>query len=105
MEKQFKILQKLTISQRQEFEKDLLEVYSLAYEQLNGKMEKLKDVTVNMKLQDEVFLKVTFEFDPAFGKNGKGRITALSRYPNKLAYEAAVAADDEAKPKNKIGSD
>ena len=59
-----------------------------------NQIEKLKDVTVNMRLQDKVFLKVTFEFDRAIGEQGTGRITALSKYPNRLAYEAAVAVEN-----------
>lgn len=93
MEKEFEILNNLTPAQRAELEQDMQQLYVQCYKQTKGQIEKLKDVTVNIRLQDEVFLKVTFEFDRAIGEQGTGRITALSKYPNKLAYEAAVNAE------------
>lgn len=93
MKKELEILNNLTPAQKEEFEKDIQQLYVQCFEQTKGQMEKLIDVTVNMRLQDEVFLKVTFEFDPANGESGTGRIIALSKYPNKLVYEAAVAAE------------
>ncbi|RYC51863.1 hypothetical protein [Flagellimonas olearia] len=93
MNKEFEVLQNLTEAQKQEFENDIQQLYAYCYNQTKGELQKLIDVTTNLRLEGEVFLKVTFEFDPNFGVNGKGRITQLSKYPNKLAYEAAVAAE------------
>ncbi len=93
MEKALEFLNRLTPAQKEEFEKDMRQLHIECYKQTKGDLKKLIDVTTNMKLQDEIFLNVTFEFDPAIGEKGKGRITALSKYSNKLAYEAAVAAE------------
>ncbi|WP_283637070.1 hypothetical protein [Aquaticitalea lipolytica] len=93
MEKALEILNSLTPAQKAELENDMQQLYVTCYAKTKGQIEKLKDVAANMRLQDEVFLKVTFEFDRAIGEQGTGRITALSKYPNKLAYEAAVAAE------------
>ncbi|MFK7832099.1 MAG: hypothetical protein AB8B52_02370 [Winogradskyella sp.] len=93
MKKELELLNSLTQAQKAELDSDMQQLYVNCYEQTKGQIDKLKDVTVNMRLQDEVFLKVTFEFDRAIGEQGTGRITALSKYPNKLAYEAAVAAE------------
>ena len=93
MKNVLEILKSLTSTQKLELEKDMQQLYVSCYEQTKGQIDKLKDVTANMRLQDEVFLKVTFEFDSAIGIQGTGRITALSKYPNKLVYEAAVAAE------------
>ena len=94
MKKELEILNSLTPAQKTELDNDMRELYIKCYEQTKGQIEKLKDVTVNMRLQDKVFLKVTFEFDRAIGEQGTGRITALSKYPNRLAYEAAVAVEN-----------
>ena len=93
MEKALEILNSLTPAQKAELENDMQQLYVTCYAKTKGQIEKLKDVAANMRLQDEVFLKVTLEFDRAIGEQGTGRITALSKYPNKLAYEAAVAAE------------
>ncbi|MDC6350471.1 hypothetical protein PP178_02830 [Zeaxanthinibacter sp. PT1] len=93
MKKEYEILKNLSPAQRREFEKDLENIYSICYEKTKGELSVLKDVTVNMNLCNEVYLNVTFEFNSEVGESGKGRITALTRYPNKLAYEAAVAAE------------
>ncbi|MDG1728967.1 MAG: hypothetical protein P8K68_00255 [Algibacter sp.] len=93
MKKVLELINSLTPAQKAELEKDMQQLYITCFDKTKGQIEKLKDVTVNMRLQDEVFLKVTFEFDRAIGEQGTGRITALSKYQNKLAYEAAVAAE------------
>ena len=93
MEKAVKILNSLTPPQKEELEKNMQQLYAECYRQTNGDLSKLKDVTVNVRLLDEVFLNVTFEFDQAIGGKGTGRITSLTKYPNKLAYEAAVAVE------------
>ncbi|WP_067150246.1 hypothetical protein [Pseudotamlana agarivorans] len=93
MKKELEILNSLTPAQKVELDNDMQQLYVKCYEQTKGQIEKLKDVRVNMRLQDKVFLKLTFEFDRAIGEKGKGRIIALSKYPNKIAYEAAVAAE------------
>lgn len=93
MKNDLKILESLTQGQRQEFENDLRMLYQDCYEQMNGDLEKLKDVVANINLQDEIFLNVIFEFDKSDGKKGKGRVTHLSRYPNRLTYEAAIGSE------------
>lgn len=93
MKKELELLNSLTQAQKAELESDMQQLYVKCYEQTKGQMEKLKEVTANLRLQDEIFLKATFEFNRAIGEQGTGRITALSKYPNRLAYEAAVAAE------------
>lgn len=91
MDKVLEILNSLTPAQKEEFDRDIQQLYVECHKQTNGDLSKLIDVTTNMRLQDEVFLNVTFEFDPAIGENGTGRITALTKYSHKIAYEAAIA--------------
>ena len=93
MKEALEIINGLTRAQKEEFEKDMQQLYIECYKQTKGDLTQLIDVTTNMRLQDEVFLNVTFQFDPAIGERGTGRITALTTYANKLAYEAAVAAE------------
>jgi len=93
MENEFEILNNLTPTQKAEFAKDIEQLFVEAFIATKGNLSKLKDVAVNMRLNNEVFFKVTFEFDPTFGKKGKGRITSLYQYPNKLAYEAGATME------------
>ena len=93
MKNELEILTKLTPAQKAEFDSDIEQLFAKAYIETKGVLAQLKDATVNMNLNDEVFLKVTFEFDPTFGTKGKGRITSLYQYPNKLAYEAGVSVE------------
>ena len=95
MEKKMEIINNLTASQRQEFKNDMLGIYQECQNTLNGKMERLKDVTVNINLKSEVFLKVTFEYDNTISNDEKvkGRITDIHQYQNKSEYDVAVAVE------------
>jgi hypothetical protein len=95
MEKKMEIINNLTASQRQEFENDMLGIYQECQKTLNGKMERLKDVTVNMRLGNKVFLKVTFEYDNTVNNNEKvkGRIMDIYKYSGKSEYDMAVAVE------------
>lgn len=93
MKEKIKILDALTLEQRNEFEMDLQELYSQCKETLNGKLERLMDVVTNINLQNKVFLRVTIEYDNT--KNGliKGRITSLHQYKNRQEYDIALAIE------------
>jgi DNA polymerase III sliding clamp (beta) subunit (PCNA family) len=93
MKKELEIINKLTNSQRKEFDSNIEEIFALVYKKTEGDIKKLKDVTVNINLEDEVFLNVTLEFDSKFSDKGKGRITKLYQYPNKISYDGAVASE------------
>lgn len=90
MSNQVEILKNLTQAQRVEFEKDLQEVWRQCENHPLFGSTRRKDVTGHMNLLDEVFLKYTFEFDPAVSDKVKGRITELYQYPDKLSYMADV---------------
>ncbi len=93
MEKELEIINNLTPSQRQEFDSNIEEIFAMVHQKTNGDFNKLKDVTVNINLEDKVFLKITLEFDPKYSTKGKGRITNLYQYPNKVSYDASVASE------------
>ncbi|OSY87656.1 hypothetical protein WH52_09455 [Tenacibaculum holothuriorum] len=93
MKKEFEIITQLSKAQRQEFDKDLQALYLQCHNALNGKLEKLKDVTASINLLDQVFLKVTFEYDNTIKDTVKGKITALKKYNNKEEYLVALARD------------
>lgn len=93
MKQDLTILDSLTPQQKKEFENDLQVIYKQCYDKTKGDLKVMKDVIVNMNLQNEVFLNVILEFDSTIGNEGKGRITHLSKYPNKLTYDAAVNSE------------
>lgn len=89
------IIESLSASQRKEFEEDLIALYKECDRALNGKLERLKDVTVNMRLENEVFLRVTCEYDNTVSgtEEVKGRITDIYQYSNRDEYDLAVAEE------------
>jgi hypothetical protein len=93
MEKELEIINKLTDSQRKEFDRTIQELFVEVHKQTNGDLKKLIDVTANVNLEDKVFLNVTLEFDPNFSEKGKGRLKSLYQYPNKASYDGAVASE------------
>ncbi|WP_338356594.1 hypothetical protein [Yeosuana marina] len=94
MKEEFEIINKLTPEQRLEFDKDMQQLFLECHKTLNDKMQKLKDVIVNLNLCDEVYLKVICEYDNAIsGDDVKGRITHLYKYNNRKEYDLAVAVD------------
>ena len=93
MKEEFEILDQLTAKQRLEFDNDIQQLYLECHKQLNGKLEKLKDVTVNLNLNNEVFLNVVCEYDSKSNDNVKGRITQLHQYATKKEYDIAVSVE------------
>ncbi|PCJ98713.1 MAG: hypothetical protein COA50_00255 [Flavobacteriaceae bacterium] len=93
MKEQFELIKNLTPGQRHELDKDMQQIYLECHKQLNGKLEKLKDVIVNLNLNNEVYLNVVCEYDGRDSDNVKGRITHLHKYANKKEYDIAVAIE------------
>jgi len=56
-------------------------------------MQKLKDVIVNLNLNNEVYLKVVCEYDNVLDGDVKGKITQLHKYNNEADYRQAVAIE------------
>lgn len=95
MKEELKILKELTPKQKEEFDSDMQRLYLECHRILNGKLEKLKDVSVNLNINNEVYLNVVYEYDNTIKSSEliKGRITYLKKYNNRAEYDAAVAAD------------
>lgn len=87
------ILSKLTEEQKDDLAYELHQLHK----KYLGKYQAKKNVTVevveNIRLAEDNFLKVTFELDWISGINSTGNIKDIYQYPNKLAYLAEVAAE------------
>ena len=93
MEKEFKIIKQLTSEEREELDRDIQQIYLECHKALNGKMHRLKDVVTNVNLQNQVFLRVTVEYDNTLSETVKGRITDLYKYANRDEYDMALAIE------------
>jgi flagellin-specific chaperone FliS len=93
MQKEFEILDNLSEEQRAEFKKDMQELYTFCKNQPGFPMGSKNEATVNMNLLNEVFLKVTFDFEDAESDKVKGRILKLYKYENEQEYREAVAEE------------
>lgn len=93
MQKELEILNNLNEDQRAEFEKDIQELYTICKNQPGFPSGSRNEATVNMNLLDEVFLKVTFDFENANTDKVKGRILELYKYKNVKEYRKAVAEE------------
>ncbi|WP_435416048.1 hypothetical protein [Polaribacter aestuariivivens] len=94
MKEQFKIIETLTDKQRGLFDKDIQAIYLECHKALNGKIQKLMDVTVNLNLDNEVYLKVICEYDnDTLNNKVKGKITHISKYKNITEYKQALAVE------------
>lgn len=94
MQKELEILDNLNEDQRAEFEKDIQELYTICKNQPGFPSGSRNEATVNMNLLDEVFLKVTFDFDNANTDKVKGRILELYKYKNETEYKEAVEKEN-----------
>ncbi|PNQ72853.1 hypothetical protein C1T31_10130 [Hanstruepera neustonica] len=81
MKEVLKILNELTPKQKKEFDSDMQKLYLECHRILNGKLEKLKDVSVNLNINNEVYLNVVCEYDNNIKslEQVKGRITYLKK--------------------------
>jgi hypothetical protein len=94
MKEQFRIIESLTSKQRKSFDKDIQQIYLECHKTLNGKIQKLMDVTVNLNLDDEIYLKVVCEYDNnTLDRKVKGKITHISKYKNITEYKQALAME------------
>jgi len=93
MKQEFEIIKNLTPMQRAEFDKDMQQLFLQCHEALNGKMEKLKDVVVNLNLKNEVYIKVICEYDNMSKNKVKGKITELYKYNSEKEYKQALAIE------------
>ncbi|RXG17982.1 hypothetical protein [Leeuwenhoekiella aestuarii] len=91
--KKDEIIRSLTPEQREEFENDIQNLYAECHKALNGKMEKLKDVVVNLNLNNEVYLRVVCAYDATNSSKVKGKITELHKYKNEQEYKQALAIE------------
>jgi len=87
------IITSLTPEQKEEFENDIQNLYAECHKALNGKMEKLKDVVVNLNLNNEVYLRVVCAYDATNSSKVKGKITELHKYKNVKEYKQALAIE------------
>ena len=95
MKVDFEIINNLTPEQRLELDKDMQQIYLECHKQLNGKLEKLKEVRVNINLNNEVYLNVVCEYDNTVSgsETVKGSITHLYKYNNRKEYDMALAVE------------
>tara|TARA_R110002051_G_scaffold78626_1_gene142204 strand:+ start:10932 stop:11228 length:297 start_codon:yes stop_codon:yes gene_type:complete len=93
MEKEFNIIKNLTGPQRLEFDRDMQQLFLQCHKTLKGRMDKLKDVVVNLNLKNEVYLKVICEYDNMSTNKVKGKITELHKYNNEKEYNQALAIE------------
>lgn len=91
--KKDEIIRSLTPEQREEFENDIQNLYAECQKALNGKMEKLKDVVVNLNLKNEVYLRVVCAYDATNSSKVEGKITELYKYKNEQEYIEALAIE------------
>lgn len=93
MHKELEILNGLSEEHKAEFKKDIQELYTICKNQPGFPMGSRNEATANMNLLDEVYLKVTFDFEDASTDKVKGRILNLFKYKNEKAYRKAVAEE------------
>lgn len=93
MQNGLEILNNLTEEQRAEFEKDIQELYEFCTKQPGFPTGSRNEVSVNMNLSNQIFLKVTFDFVEANSDKVKGRILQVHRYENEEEYRKAVAGE------------
>ncbi|NRR90927.1 hypothetical protein HSX10_05060 [Winogradskyella undariae] len=91
MEKEFNIIKNLTGPQRLEFNSDMQQLFLQCHKTLKGRMDKLKDVVVNLNLKNEVYLKVLCEYDNL--SSNKVKITELYKYKSEKEYNQALAIE------------
>ncbi len=94
MQKELELLNNLSEEQRVEFKKDIQELYTICKNQPGFPMGSRNEATVNMNLLDEVFLRVTFDFEDAHTDKVKGRILNLYQYKDIVEYTEAVEKEN-----------
>ena len=93
MKEEFEILKQLSPIQRAEFDNDIRQLFAECADLVKGNLQKLKDVTVNLNLSDEVYLKVVCTFDSYHNDKVMGKIIELYKYKTKAEYDVAVAVE------------
>ncbi len=94
IEEQFEIIKNLTPAQKADFNKGIQDLFVQCHNAVNGDLKKLKEVIVNMRVLDEVFLNITLGFNQikqgVFDDKVSGVITNIYQYPNREGYDKAV---------------